>query len=98
MNVTKVLAGCLLTALPLLTACAPDAGSQVGEWNESDAQIAKLALQALGANIDGAAERRCQSCHSVSRAKIQDWKELTEYAEETSLPFTSRRYVYKPRG
>jgi hypothetical protein len=100
MTLSRALGLSLLTALPLLIACGgEEPTSQVGEWNEQNAELAGLALQALGADVEGAAEKRCQNCHSVSRAKIHDWSELSKAANEAGCtPRSARRYTYQPRG
>jgi len=93
------LAMCLLAALPLLGCGDDQTASQVGNFEESDGDLALKALRALGAKVDAAAERRCQECHSVSRAKVREWQDLTKAAEASGcMPKTARRYVYKPRS
>jgi hypothetical protein len=72
--------------------------SQLAAWNEESAELAKTALQALGADVDGAEPHRCQSCHAVSRAKLREWLELTNAAIESGCtPKSARRYLYAPR-
>lgn len=88
-----------IALLPLALAACSDLGNQDAAFNEADDELAKMALQALGADVDGAQPRRCQSCHSVSRAKVREWKVLTDAALASGCtPPTSRRYVYAPRG
>ena len=87
------------TLLLAALGCSPsDVGSQLAAWNEEDGDLAKQALQALGADVEGAEPHRCQTCHAVSRAKLREWLELTNKAIESGCtPKSARRYSYAPR-
>jgi hypothetical protein len=58
--------------------------SSSGRCDTPDQALARQSLQLLGANVDGAGQR-CHDCHSLTRANLRDWLQMTRDAKSTCL-------------
>jgi hypothetical protein len=58
-----------------------------GRCDTPEQAQAKLSLQLLGANVEGA-QQRCHECHSLTRSNLRQWAEMTTTAKSTCLATT----------
>ncbi|HEX8952671.1 MAG TPA: hypothetical protein VF945_12535, partial [Polyangia bacterium] len=66
------------------TSSDPGASCADGKCDATQQALALHSLQLLGASVDGATAR-CKECHSLTRAGLRNWAELTRTFKETCL-------------
>ena len=66
------------------TTSDPGAGCANGRCDSPQQSLAIHSLQLLGANVEGATQR-CKECHSLTRAGLRNWAELTQTFKDTCL-------------
>jgi len=69
-------AGTIPDGAPIDAAVAPVFANPV---DLPDDELAMVALQMLGANVEGA-DRNCNACHSITRSRLRSWEVLSDAA------------------